>query len=435
MRRTASRLLGLLCLLTWCIPAWSQSVAEPIAAGGMTPIVGANSIAKSPVLDYYAAGDDLPLFPPGGGIMTDPPGQAYYPLRGRSWVQVDYLLWWVQGQNLPPLATTPAGGVVFGQERIDGDAQSGLRLRGGHFLDCDGLSGLMFDVWGLESGGDRVGVVSPVSGALRMPFTDMDLSLPSNQTPDGCGCLDDLVGTPSSVPIDSISTTSDTDVWSGGLYYRGRLCSRFDCCASTCDCRPGSGLGRHGHRLDGIFGYRYFSLDESLTVDGVLVPEAGTIVAQDRFATENDFHGVDMGLVYEVDRGRWSLEAIGRLALGINRQELSIAGAGNQNGGIFAQYTNIGTYDHDAFTAIPQGDLILAYAVTPRLRARVGYSWLLLSNVIRPATQIDTRLDGRFVDGTATRPLADPLAFFPRPRFETESVWIHGLSFGFDYTF
>ena len=65
-----------------------------------------------------------------------------------------------------------------------------------------------------------------------------------------------------------------------------------------------------------------------------------------------------------------------------------------------------------------------------------GYSGMFLSNVIRPATQIDTRLDGRFFDATqATRPLNNPLAFFPRPQFETESVWLHGLSFGFEYSF
>jgi hypothetical protein len=420
-------------MLIGCSLAWSQElVSESPEAGELAPIIGAESVADSPVLDYYKAGDRLPDFPVGGGVMTDL-GGAYYPLRGRTWLELDYLLWWVQGQNFPTLAATAAGNVVLGQERLDGDAQSGLRLRGGHFYDCDGVCGLMFEFWGLETGGDRVGVVSPVPGGLNLPFTDMDLSLPSNQTPGGCGCLDDVEGTPSSVPINSISTTTDTDVWSGGLYHRGRLCSRFDCCASRCDCH--GGWGRHGYRLDGIFGYRYFSLDESLVIDGVLAPAAGPITAQDRFSTENDFHGVDMGLVYDVDRGRWSLETIGRLALGINHQELTIAGSGNQNGGIFAQYTNIGTYEHDAFTVIPQADVVLAYALTPRLRARVGYSWMLLSNVIRPAAQIDTRIDGRFLDGTPTRPLNNPLAFFPRPQFETESIWIHGLSVGFDYAF
>ena len=69
------------------------------------------------------------------------PDRGYYPIRGRSWVQLDYLLWWVQGQNIPALATTPAGSVVFGQERIDDNAVSGLRLRGGYFFDCDGMCG------------------------------------------------------------------------------------------------------------------------------------------------------------------------------------------------------------------------------------------------------------------------------------------------------
>jgi hypothetical protein len=432
MDRRRGRILGLFCLLALQASVLAEEPVDSTAAnlGGAAPAAA----VRASVLDYYDTSDALPDFPMGGDFSGyGLPDRGYYPIRGRNWLQFDYLLWWVQGQNIPALAVAPGGSVVFGQERIDGDVTNGLRLRGGHFFDCDGTCGLMVDFFGLENDGGRRGAVSATPGGLSMPFTDMDLSLPSNLGPDGCACLDDLVGTPSIVPIDSISTRSSSDIWSGGAYYRGRILGDFDCCAADRGCCPT--LCRYGHRLDKIIGYRYFGFDESLGISGVFAPATGTLVANDVFSTQNRFHGLDVGLIYEVDRGRWSLETLGRIAFGVNNQELTIAGSGNQGGGIFAQYTNIGAYQHDAFTVIPELNLTLAYAITPRLRGRVGYAGLLLSNVIRPAAQIDTRLDGRFFDSTQARPLADPLAFFPRPRYETESVWLHGLTFGLEYSF
>lgn len=344
-------------------------------------------------------------------------------------MQVDYLLWWIQGQRIPTLATTLTGDRLLGG-RLDSDSQNGLRVRGGTYFDCDGTCGLMVDFFGLDTSRDRVGVAG---GGMLLPFTDMDLSNPANQTPGGCGCLAELVGTATDVPLDSLQLTSGTDVFSAGLYGRSRLNSWYDCCRQDCCCN--GGLCRCGFRLDALYGYRYFSLDESLRLAAVVAPPTGTITAIDRFRTENEFHGFDMGFVYEVERGRWSLATLGRVALGINNQRLTIAGEGNRGGGLFAHYTNAGVYEHDAFTAIPEVNVTLSYALTCHLRARFGYSFLLLSNVIRPGSQVDTRVDGRFFDATQPVPLTSPDAFFPEPRFETESVWLQGLNFGLEYWF
>ena len=140
-------------------------------------------------------------------------------------------------------------------------------------------------------------------------------------------------------------------------------------------------------------------------------------------------------MIYEVDRGRWSLELLGKVAVGFNRQQLRINGTGNLGGGVFAQPTNIGTYEHDAFMALPEVNLNLSYSLTCNLRARIGYSFLLLSNVMRPATHVDTRIDGRFFDTTAARPLDNPRAFFPRADLRRESVWLQGINFGLEYWF
>jgi hypothetical protein len=384
------------------------------------------------VIDRYQQDTGLPNFPRGvtgaSGILWPPVGQ-YYPARGRNWVQVDYLLWWLEDQSLPVLGENSTGNLIAGGNLLDSDHSDGIRIRAGHSFDCDGICGVMFDYFQLGSNGAQQSISGAAANGATLPFTDMDLSLPSNQV-NGCACLDGLEGTSSSVPLGSLSVTSTSDLWSGGIAFRGRLSSWFACDREDCCCRRG--ISRCGYRWDAFTGYRYFSLDETLRLSGQLTPATGSIVATDVFETENDFHGLDLGMIYERERGRWGFEVLGRVALGINRQRLSIDGFGNQAGGIFAQYTNIGTYEHDAFTAIPEVNLTLNYSVTSNLRARFGYSFLLLTNVVRPGTHVDTEVDGRFFDATQPVPLNNPLAFFPRANFETESVWLQGLSFGLE---
>ena len=153
----------------------------------------------------------------------------------------------------------------------------------------------MFDFFGLENNGSQVGVVSPTSGALRMPFTDMDL-VPAVEP--GPGRLR-LPGRPGR---DAVERTDRLDLHAQQLGYlvrrrlligaHLRLLSIVVPAATAV--RPG--LNRNGYRLDKIIGYRYFGFDESLGISGVFVPPTGRIVANDLFSTQNRFHGVDVGL-------------------------------------------------------------------------------------------------------------------------------------------
>ena len=75
----------------------------------------------------------------------------------------------------------------------------------------------------------------------------------------------------------------------------------------------------------------------------------------DRFDTRNDFHGVQVGVQWELQRRRLSLEAAGKLAIGRVRQVVDIDG-GTVNtpfsggprlpytGGLLAQRTNMGRH-------------------------------------------------------------------------------------------
>ena len=97
--------------------------------------------------------------------------------------------------------------------------------------------------------------------------------------------------------------------------------------------------------------------------------------------------------------GRLNVEIVSKLALGVTQQSTNIEGqtvlftpdAPTQTapGGILAQPTNIGNHFHQTFSMAPEGQLNLGYQITPWLQARVGYSVLYWTNVLRPGNTID----------------------------------------------
>ncbi len=97
-------------------------------------------------------------------------------------------------------------------------------------------------------------------------------------------------------------------------------------------------------------------------------------------------------------------------------------------GGLLAQATNIGTYQQDHFSIVPELGVTLGYEITRRLRATFGYTFLYWSRVARPANQIDTSV--------SQFPPEDP-AGDRRPTFDfrTSGFWAQGMNLGFEYRF
>lgn len=410
-----------------------ETATQPISSIDSPVPYAPKSIVEGSVLDRYQTQSRLPVL--GGNCdgscdVATPSIGCSYQLRSLSWIQVDYLLWWMEGQQIPELARDTAGNTIVGDERLKPSSIDGVRIRGGHFFDCEGACGLMYEFFGFNSADAGSSTGNLGTGGGLLPYTDMDLSIPANTT-NSCACLDGLVGTPRTVPLDSLSVRSSSDVFSAGIYGRSRLNSCYDCCRRDCCCN--GGMNRCGFRWDAIYGYRHFGVDERLSISSALSPSTGAINAVDTYSTRNDFNGFDFGFIYERDCGRWGWELLSRMAIGVNQQRLRINGEGNLGGGVFAQYTNIGEYEHSHFAVIPEINLNASYNLTCNVRARMGYSFMWISNVVRPGQQIDTQVDGRFFDVTQPRPLNSPLAFFPRDKFDTESLWLQGLNFGLEY--
>src|SRR5262249_16222369 len=121
------------------------------------------------------------------------------------------------------------------------------------------------------------------------------------------------------------------------------------------------------------------------------------------FATRNQFTGLQLGTDVELRKGPCFLDLRLKVALGdvhevvtINgSQAITPPGGGTTlfRGGLLALPSNIARFSQDRFAVLPELGINLGWAVTSRLRLFVGYDLLYLSNVLRPADQIDRVLD------------------------------------------
>ncbi len=180
-------------------------------------------------------------------------------------------------------------------------------------------------------------------------------------------------------------------------------------------------------------------IQENLT--SRLSTDPGSFVITDQFMTRNQFNGTEIGVVWQGRRGWWSLDALMRLGIGNVKQTVTIGGSsvitqGNPGttttygSGFLAQSTNIGTFDRNTFTMIPELGLTLGYQLTKRLRLTTGYSLVYWGNVVRPGDQIDLNVNPNLLapqETTVTTPNR------PQFRFVETDYYVQGLSFGGEF--
>ena len=168
------------------------------------------------------------------------------------------------------------------------------------------------------------------------------------------------------------------------------------------------------YHVQGLAGLRYLNLNEDLTITENVInlptapanPNVRAVVFDD-FATRNQFYGAQVGLEGEFGRGPWSLDVLGKLALGDTHQRVIING-GQQvtnlatgvttpfRGGLLALPSNIGTHSRDAFSVVPEVNLTLNYHFNEHWRVFAGYDFLYWSE--------------RGASGRADRPRAERAA-------------------------
>jgi len=381
-------------------------------------------------------------------VVVDAPASVSWDetqTKPRLWVRGEYLLWWIQGQQVPPLVTTgtidptnpfdrpgelgkPDTRILMGGERLDPDALSGGRFTAGGWLGADQLLGVEASYLFLAERSYRASLSAPGtpgSTPLLLPFLNALDGLEDSTgiaIPAGFGF--------SGIANLSLSTRLHAAELNGVI----------------------NAVERPNWCLDLLVGYRYLALDEDLvfTTDSTTVPPLppDVFLTSDAFRTRNDFHGGQLGARATVARGSWTLETTGKLALGNMRQATSIRGSLVTNdfnnlgdpqtfpAGYFALPTNIGDHDRDRFAVVPEASVQLGWQPCCGIRLFAGYTILYASSVARPADQIDriiNPLQGPGFTGIPSTELIGP----PRPTFlgRDTDFWAQGLNVGVEFRY
>ena len=166
--------------------------------------------------------------------------------------------------------------------------------------------------------------------------------------------------------------TDSTTFQSAGINLLHNLCCWQSCCNASdqgCGC---CFQGQTCSRLDFITGFRYYNLGDNLGITENLtnisttnsVPVGTMIKVNDSFRTQNNFYGGTLGLTSTHYKNRWVYEGTAQVALGANDQRITINGSTTNSfpgqttvvnqGGLYALSSNIGSYTHTNFAAIPQ---------------------------------------------------------------------------------
>jgi hypothetical protein len=195
-----------------------------------------------------------------------------------------------------------------------------------------------------------------------------------------------------------------------------------------------------------LVGYRFAQLEDHLLVrqsSEFIAPQGNIVVGTtrdlfDRFDSDNQFHGAEFGVELREQMDCWSLNLLGKVALGTTNTEVIIdgrttntvpnAGAATFVGGLLAQQTNIGTFERDSFAVIPELGAKLSRDLTCNLRFSVGYTFIFWPTVLRAGEQIDRNVSQFPPDAPAG-------TLQPAFRPQSQGFVVQGLQLGLEYQF
>jgi len=321
---------------------------------------------------------------------------------------------------LPGVLGQPTTTVLYGDSHVNDQARSGFLLSAGTWLDCDHQCALGGEFFMLATDTTHFHAASTGSPILARPFFNALTGVQASQ----------VVALPG-VASGHVDVGTSSQLLGAGAFLQ---------CCLACGCN---------YRVDGLVGYRYLQLKEGLSISedvtstavGFNVPPLGTTLdVQDRFDTENEFNGLDLGLWSHWACGRLSLNLLTKVALGDTYREvgidgstvITIPGAPTRafSGGLLALDTNIGSHTSNAFSVVPELRMDVGYQVTDRLRAFVGYDLLYWTEVARPADQVNLAVNPNYLPPVIG---GGP----PAPTFQLHEspFWAQGINFGIAFRF
>ncbi|MCC9602977.1 BBP7 family outer membrane beta-barrel protein [Stieleria sp. JC731] len=350
---------------------------------------------------------------------------------GGFWARAEYLYWDRTGAEFPVLVTTSDSGTdradagvlgsfsttVFGGTDYLGEQESGGRYSIGFWWDHSHDLGLEFTYTNLGDQNVSFAANSNSQSILARPFVNVDTGFEDAR----------LLAFPSEVS-GNIQINADSSFQMFDLSIR-RSISNYQSAPVYLS-----------------LGYRSANLDESVQVVDVSNSLTGatqgiSLTSTDSFRTENEFHGVrvglsnDMPIIYLPLIDGVVLGIDGSIGVGQTNRRTVIAGqsvtqnglgqSATTTGGLLAQSTNIGTHESDSFGTLHDLSLRLTKTFSRNLTATLGYSVYGWSDVGRAAEQIDRR-----VNPTQISP--GTLSGSARPAFSdvTNEFIAHGITFG-----
>jgi hypothetical protein len=387
-------------------------------------------------------------------LLTAPPPPAEQPVEpARFWVSADFLLWWIKDGRLPALVTTGplsdrvpgapgARGteVLIGGGDVDDGVHPGGRFSAGYWFAPDQSVGIEGSYLFLISQTTHISAHS--TGGTGEPILTLQGLNSGLLAEAGLGSV---IATPQLTRL--LVDTSVQLAGSGGV--RIAIDNLFQSAEIN---GTATLVQRPGFRFNILGGFRYLNFQECLStnVDSSLTltatnplfrrfldPPFGAVATQtiserDDLDTCNDFYGGQIGCRAQFERGRLSLDVVGKLALGATRELVWADSSGSVSGIVTTQGEVLGLQpglsapylfsrsgevyhaDHTRFAVVPEFGLTAGYQITDALRATMGYSFIYWSRVSRPGQELDHALTGA--------------------RRDTD-FWAQGLSWGLEYSF
>ena len=347
--------------------------------------------------------------------------------QGQFWLETDYL--YCQIQDAPkviplaieqPVVNGPFD-VVLGGETIKNDWHSGGRFAAGYWVDKYKNLGAEVSYFFLGKNSKHSHIASNENGEPRLR-----------------------------IPYFNVTTDSkDSSALATPALFKGRAAFKVSNKMQGAEFNLLKNFGlRKGADLAMFAGFRYWNFEDHFTfsVNSPLVATPTIYNYRDKFDTENNFYGTQIGASLKQRFNPFIVDIVGKIAFGTMRQKSTIKGVFHTNeftdslqtfkGGFFALPTNIGRRKKTVSSIISEVNLNVEYQITRNFNISVGYLALYATEVLRATKQINNRLNptqSANIEFTPTPTLVGKPS--PKAKLKTTSLWAQGTSIGLNFRF
>jgi Putative beta barrel porin-7 (BBP7) len=421
-------------------PGGSGGPGMPISgmfAGDPQPAPGADFPNAAPPSTEPKSPFELTSDGPNAFTSDAPPGPRGY----RFSLRAEYLNWWFPSVGIPvPLVTTSKAPNIqsdFGQL---GQPNTEILL-GGDSFSYGNVPG------GRITMGLAVGLIPPIEVSGLSFNRNMTIF---NQTSDGSANAPVLAR-----PVNLLNQTNIIGAPVGSAYLvafpglgGGTIGVQSHLNLWAFDIDMFIPLADNGTiQLDFLFGFKHAEFNETLNIgENYLIP--GANFNNIPGGTPNGFITSVLDNFAAGNRNRLNYSALSlitdaRLSLGSTQEVMSVTGISTLTGagasqslpgGILALNSNGGLNTHNTFTALPELSVTLSCQLTNNVRIFAGYNLLYWPTVVRPADQLDMRIDPRQVPTDQTF-IPGFHGQGPQTTFNSTSFFANGFTVGVEFGF